>query len=84
MAKVLALCQEALKWGRFGRHLSTYFTTTRYLLTYQGFFFFLFFLFWHYKNRFFQAIFLEKNHQDVKIWPQNAASPPPPFFCQSE
>jgi hypothetical protein len=35
MAKVLALCQEALKWGRFGRQLSTYFTATRYLLTFD-------------------------------------------------
>ncbi len=87
MAKVFALCQEAIKWGRFGRQLSTYFTTTRHLLTFDKYLpgvFFLFSLGGHYKNRFFQEKFLEKIRQDVKICPQNAALPPPPFFCQSE
>jgi hypothetical protein len=64
---------------------ANYQPTLRQLGTLPGVFFFLFFVFfWHYKNRFFQANFLEKFRQDVKICPQNAALPPPPFFCQSE
>lgn len=58
------------------RQLGTYLLLTS---TYQGFFF-SFFFFGHYKNRFFQANFLEKIHQDVKFFPQNAASPPTPLL----
>jgi hypothetical protein len=59
--------------------------TLRQLGTLPGVFFSSFLCFFgHYKNRIFQANFLENIHQDVKICPQNAASPPPPFFCQSE
>jgi len=84
MAKVFSLCQELLNGAVLDanylptlRQLGTYLLLTS---TYQGFFFLFFFLFVNYKNRFFQANFLEKLHQDVKICPPTKCrfTPNPP------
>ncbi len=77
MAKVSALCQEALKRGRFGRQLSTYFTTTRYLT--RGFFFSLFCFFWALQKQIFPSKFPRKNlPRCEKFAPKMLLYPHPP------